>query len=311
METMSSHASAARAPIRSMTGYALVRRQTSAGELAVSLRTVNHRGLDIHFHSAGELAEFENALRTVLKDNVARGHVELRVSLSREAGNHSAPPYNRGLLAHYLEVFRAANQEFHLSSEPDLNTVFTFPGVLDAAGATKAPDSALGEEAVAALTACVGELNAFREREGAQLVRAMDSEIQAMEHAVIQISGVRARALQAFHERLRGRLAELLANSSLTETRLAEEAALLADRSDVQEELTRLEVHTAELRRILAAGGEIGKRVDFLMQEMNRETNTILSKSSGAGEIGIVITNLGLGIKANIERIREQALNLE
>ena len=308
---MSSHASAARAPIRSMTGYALVRRQTSAGELAVSLRTVNHRGLDIHFHSAGELAEFENALRTVLKDNVARGHVELRVSLSREAGNHSAPPYNRGLLAHYLEVFRAANQEFHLSSEPDLNTVFTFPGVLDAAGATKAPDSALGEEAVAALTACVGELNAFREREGAQLVRAMDSEIQAMEHAVIQISGVRARALQAFHERLRGRLAELLANSSLTETRLAEEAALLADRSDVQEELTRLEVHTAELRRILAAGGEIGKRVDFLMQEMNRETNTILSKSSGAGEIGIVITNLGLGIKANIERIREQALNLE
>ena len=309
---MSSQASATRAPIRSMTGYALVRRQTSAGELAVSLRTVNHRGLDIHFHSAGELAEFENALRTVLKDNVARGHVELRVSLSREAGNHSAPPYNRGLLAHYLEVFRAANQEFHLSSEPDLNTVFTFPGVLDAAaGAAKVPDSALGEEAVAALTACVGELNAFREREGAQLVRAMDSEIEAMEHAVVQISGVRARVLQAFHERLRERLAELLANSSLTDSRLAEEAALLADRSDVQEELTRLEVHTAELRRIVAAGGEIGKRLDFLLQEMNRETNTILSKSSGAGDIGIVITNLGLGIKANIERIREQALNLE
>jgi uncharacterized protein (TIGR00255 family) len=308
---MSSQASATGAPIRSMTGYAQVRKQTNAGELAVSLRTVNHRGLDIHFHGAGEFASFENALRAAIKQNIARGHVELRVSLARADVNSAGAAYNRDLLAHYLEVFRAANREFDLSSEPDLNTVFTFPGVLDAPPDGKRFESDFGPELMNALTQCLTELNAFREREGAQLAAGIDADVQAIEQATIQISGIRSRALHAFHERLRERLSELLANSSLTEARLAEEAALLADRSDVQEELTRLEVHTGELRRILAAGGEVGKRLDFLLQEMNRETNTILSKSSAAGDIGLTITNLGLGVKANIERIREQALNLE
>jgi uncharacterized protein (TIGR00255 family) len=97
----------------------------------------------------------------------------------------------------------------------------------------------------------------------------------------------------------------------MTESRLVEEAALLADRSDVQEEITRLQVHTAELRRIVEAGGEVGKRIDFLLQEMNRETNTVLSKTSGIGDLGLKITNLGIAIKAHIEKTREQALNLE
>ena len=110
---------------------------------------------------------------------------------------------------------------------------------------------------------------------------------------------------------LRERIAELLNGSGVPEARIAEEAALLADRSDIEEELTRLTVHTAELKRILDEGGEIGKRLDFLLQEMNREANTTLSKSSGAGEPALQITNLGLAIKANIEKIREQSLNLE
>lgn len=306
---MSSQASATRAPIRSMTGYALVRQETTAGELTVSLRTVNHRGLDIHFHGAGEFAPFENALRAVIKQSIARGHVELRVSLARQERDHAG--YNRDLLAHYLQVFRAAQEEFRLSSEPDLNTVFTFPGVLDATAEAKLLDGDFGAQLVDALTRCSRELNDFREREGMQLVEGIEGEIHAIEQATMQIRGIRAQASDAFHERLRERLTELLGTSTLTEARLAEEAALLADRSDVQEELTRLEVHTRELRRILQGGGEVGKRLDFLLQEMNRETNTVLSKSSGAGDLGLTITNVGLGIKANIERIREQALNLE
>ena len=307
---MSSQASTTGAVIRSMTGYALVRKETSAGELTVSLRSVNHRGLDIHFHSAGEFAPFENELRAIIKQNAARGHIEVRVSLARQAKNQ-ADAYNRTLLARYLAAFRAAREEFGLNSEPDLNAVFAFPGVLEAANDLNPLAGDFTGQIITALQECLRELNAFREREGAQLAAEIVREVEAIEHSTIQIAGVRAQALHAFHARLRERLEELLANSTLTESRIAEEAALLADRSDVQEELTRLEVHTGELRRILAAGGEIGKRLDFLLQEMNRETNTILSKSSSAGEIGLTITNLGLGIKANIERIREQALNLE
>jgi uncharacterized protein (TIGR00255 family) len=110
---------------------------------------------------------------------------------------------------------------------------------------------------------------------------------------------------------LRERLCSLLGDQALPPSRLVEEAAVLADRSDIQEELTRLEVHSRELRRMLDVGGEVGKRLDFLLQEMNREANTILSKSSAIGDSGLSITNAGIGIKANVERMREQALNLE
>ena len=115
---------------------------------------------------------------------------------------------------------------------------------------------------------------------------------------------IRSEAHAHFLNRLNARLKEVLQDAAISPTRLAEEAALLADRSDVQEELTRLTVHTQELRRLLNSGGEVGKRLDFLLQEMNRETNTILSKTSGIGEAGLTITNVALAIKANIERMR-------
>ena len=132
-----------------------------------------------------------------------------------------------------------------------------------------------------------------------------------MEQQAAQIAAIRSEAVTQFQNRLRERLATLLGDSGISESRLIEEAALLADRSDIQEELTRLSVHAGELRRLLEEGGEVGKRLDFLLQEMNREANTALSKTSGIGETGLTITSLALAIKANIERMREQALNLE
>jgi uncharacterized protein (TIGR00255 family) len=309
--SMSVEAGSSAAPIRSMTGYALVRTATSAGELTISLKTVNHRGLDLHFHGSGELARFENAMRAVLKQNVARGHLEIRLSLARDGAAAQAAGYNRELLGRYVELFRQARNEFGLTGEPDLNVALTLPGVFDAAREATPVNGALEAEIVAALTACVHELNAYREREGAELVAGLEAEMASIEERTREIAAIRSRAAEALYQRLRERLAELLSDSALSQSRLAEEAALLADKSDVQEELTRLEVHAQELRRIFASGGEVGKRLDFLLQEMNRETNTVLSKTSGAGEIGLTVTNLALAVKANIERIREQALNLE
>jgi uncharacterized protein (TIGR00255 family) len=298
------------APVRSMTGYALVRRETSAGELTISLKTVNHRGLDLHFHAMGELARFENAMRAVLKQKVARGHLEIRISLARDAAA-PATGYNRDLVARYVALFREASKEFRLWGEPDLNALFTLPGVFEAGPQATAVDAAFENEIVSALSECVSELNAYREREGAELVSELEAEILSIEQRTREIAAIRSQAVQALYQRLQERLTELLLDAGMSQSRLAEEAALLADKSDVQEELTRLEVHAQELRRIFTSGGEVGKRLDFLLQEMNRETNTILSKTSGAGEIGLTITNLALTVKANIERIREQALNLE
>lgn len=297
-------------PIRSMTGYALVHRETSAGELTVSLRSVNHRGLDLHFHLAAEFAPFENALRSLLKERLVRGHVEIRLSLVAASQNDRGS-YNRELLKRYLMAFRQAADEFGLDAKPDLNTFFALPGVLENGRDTKCLPTSFSEEAFAAAAACAGELNAYREREGRELQSTILSELDALDESSSQITAVRAGATPQFALRLRERLHGLLGDQTISPSRLAEEAAILADRSDVQEELTRLEVHSRELRRMLGEGGEVGKRLDFLLQEMNRETNTILSKSSAIGDLGLSITNAGIAAKANIERMREQALNLE
>lgn len=301
-------------PIRSMTGYARVRNATSAGELTVSLRSVNHRGLDLHFHHPPELAVYENAIRTLLKRHLARGHVEVRLSIVRKESD--AAVYNRDLLARYVSLFREASAEFGLDAKPDLNALFAMPGVLQAASEPpaacepQAGGDAFEGEILGAVVACIADLNAYREREGRELCADIEREICGIEQDTLEIAGIRRDALAHFHQRLEERLKDLLA-PGVSEARLAEEAALLADRSDVQEELTRLEAHTREMRRMLASGAETGKRLDFLLQEMNREANTLLSKTSGAGDTGLGITRLGLALKAKIEKIREQALNLE
>jgi uncharacterized protein (TIGR00255 family) len=298
-------------PIRSMTGYATTRRQTGAGELTISLRTVNHRGLDAHFYHSSEFAQFENGMRDILKRHIARGHVEIRTSLQRNGSGEIG--VDRGILMSYVEAFRQAARELGVPAQPDINVFMQLPGVVTRVERPEDAtlDTRFGGELVEAFAECASELNTCREREGAALALHIIEEVSAMEEKIRQMAAIRKGATQKFQERLRERLRDLLGGSGMPESRLAEEAALLADRSDVQEEITRLQVHTAELRRIVEAGGEVGKRIDFLLQEMNRETNTVLSKTSGVGDLGLTITNLGLAVKAHIEKTREQALNLE
>jgi len=300
------------AAVRSMTGFAQVRRQTDLGELSVSLRSVNHRGLDLHFHLGAEFLKFESAMRAKVKENVGRGHVEIRVTLTRTPGAGGLG-YNNEALKAYVAAFRAAASDLELDSKPDLNVLLGMPGVVgNGTGSEGEPlDAQFQPLLLSALSECLGNLNAVREREGAELRKALLVELAAIEQARSEISNLREQATPYLLERLREKLNELLNGAGVTEARLAEEAAILAERSDVEEELTRLGIHAQEMRRIVEAGGAIGKPLDFLLQEMNRETNTTLSKSTGASEPALKITNLGLAQKANIERIREQALNLE
>jgi uncharacterized protein (TIGR00255 family) len=298
--------------VRSMTGFAQVRRQTELGELSLSLRSVNHRGLDLHFHLGGEFLQFESPMRALLKEKIGRGHVEIRAYLTRLDTNHGVG-LNNEVLRSYVAAFRAAAAELEIEGKPDLNVLLSLPGVAGNGnnGETKQLDATFQPLLLAALAECLDGLNAVREREGAELRKALLTELSAIDKAQEEIALLRSLAMPYLLERLREKLNELLNGAGVTESRLAEEAALLADRSDIEEELTRLSIHAQVLRRIVEAGGAIGKPLDFLLQEMNRETNTTLSKSSGAGEAALKITNLALAVKANIERIREQALNLE
>ncbi len=293
-----------------MTGFASERCQTSLGELTITLRAVNHRGLDLHFQGGHELSVFENEMRALLKRGIARGHVEVRTSLARTVGEEQGS-FNREILSRYIVAFRSAAQEFGLDSKPDLNVLLGAPGVWAATSSAGALDEAFLPELLDTLGRCVSTLNQHREREGRELVDQLKALANEIERATLEVAAVREEATRYLQARVRERLGELLAGSSISESTVVEEAALLADRSDIQEEVVRLSLHTKELLDLFHRGGEIGKKIDFLLQEMNRETNTVLSKSGNAGELGLRITNVGLSMKANIERIREQGLNLE
>lgn len=297
-------------PIRSMTGFAQARRPLATGELAVSVKSVNHRGLDIQVRGPEVLDPFEVAMRALVKSHVARGHVEIRVTIPGASGGGSELALNRRKLEQYVSAFREAAAAHSIETAPDLNLAFRIPGIFGPPEGAELPD---GTEAVLldALADALHHLNSFREREGTEIAAEMQKHSAAVAAAAEQMEDIRAGAVSLFQNRLTEKLKELLKSAQLDPQRVVQEAAILADRSDIGEELARLKIHARQLSGLLDGGGEVGKKLDFLLQEMNRETNTILSKTGGAADAGLRITELALGAKAAIEKIREQALNLE
>jgi uncharacterized protein (TIGR00255 family) len=295
--------------LRSMTGFARVRRPLGDGELVVSVKSLNHRGLDIQVHAPAAADSFEAAIRAMVKSRVSRGHVEVRLSLPADSGKGAAA-WNHALLDEYVKAFREAAAAHSIAAEPDLNAAFRLPGMFGEAGESEPPAGA--ENALLdALTVALDELNVFRAREGAAIAADIRANNDRISLAAEQMERIRGGATAAFQTRLNERLRDLLKSAQIDPQRLAQEAAILADRSDISEELSRLKMHSAQLSALVDGGGEIGKKLDFLLQEMNRESNTILSKTGGAGEAGLKITELALESKAAVEKIREQSLNLE
>jgi uncharacterized protein (TIGR00255 family) len=299
-----------------MTGFARISRSTPFGDLTLSIKTVNHRGLDVHIHMPMEFDGAEPALRTALRKRVARGHVQVQVFLKRSAGPAVANVINEPLLRSWLEAFQDAAGRFGIDCKPDLNQALRMPGMLESGfGAVPAETEGLEAEVLAAAALAIDELDEFRVREGDAIEKEILMRTNGLRELASRMEDIRSRALPAFQKRLQDRLSEMLGgsniNAQIDPTRIAQEAAMLAERSDIAEELVRLKTHADQTEALLAAEGETGKKLDFLLQEMNRETNTILSKTSGLGETGLTLTNFGLAAKAEIDRIREQSLNIE
>jgi uncharacterized protein (TIGR00255 family) len=305
--------------IRSMTGFAQVRGEVKRpvevspvaknnGQLgfALSLKSVNHRFLDLHFRLPSGADSLEMQLRRLLKEKMARGHVEVTLSLDRSS--NEAFSLNRDLVGGYIAAFRAASAEFSLASEPDLNAILRIPGALDS-GSVNA-DQAIEAAVMARAGEALERLNKMREEEGRSIEHELRQRMVHLAEAGKSVKQHRGAVLQNYVERLRARIQELLGVGADKE-RVLQEAALLVDRSDIQEELIRLETHVQHFLGLLDEGGEVGKKLDFLLQEMNREANTLLSKTSGLAGEALNITEAGLAMKAEIEKAREQVQNLE
>jgi len=304
-------------PIYSMTGFARVQvsvpaRDPAQGEdqlnYTLTLKSVNHRFLDLQLRLPSGLDGLEMELRRVLKENLVRGHVDLSLSVDRSSQQKAG--YNRELVTNYLAAFAAAREENGLQCEPDLNAVFRLPGALQAETRSDDDLGALTESVLEQIVPLLEQLKTMRAREGEALQSILQETMTRLSEASAGVAELRPEIEQRYQERLTQRLTAAT-GSEFNRQRLLEEVAVLVDRSDISEELARMGTHIAHFRELLDAGGEVGKKLDFLLQEMNREANTMLSKTGGLGGKGTRITELGLAMKAEIEKAREQIQNLE
>ena len=297
---------------RSMTGYARVVADHEDFSLAVTIKSVNHRYWDAQIRLPAELERFEPRVRRMIKKYVRRGQIQLQISLHWNEG-HAKVVIDPSRIEAYLEAWREIAEKHGLGGAPDLAVLLRLPGsvVVAAAEMEEAQVAALETRLTGALEQALEELNRARAAEGEEIVADMRARALGMRNDIEDLERARQDTIAKFQQRLEKRLTALLESMPADPQRVLQEAAVLADRADVSEELQRFRSHARRLLELLDAGGELGKKADFLSQEMNREVNTILSKSTPLGAEGLPVTETGLRLKSEIEKIREQAQNLE
>jgi len=292
--------------MKSMTGFGRGAFSSEAFGVTVEIKTVNNRYLDVHLRLGQELSAIEMNVRKRVGARLSRGRVDLNINFDRQGA--ATYEVNRPLIAGYVKALREIKEELGLAGEIDVNSLARVPGALATARDGFDEQNMAGVES--ALDQALDSLEQMRESEGAALAAEMRVRVAKIEAEVPIIEAAASGLADAYRQRLQKRVTELIDRGSqaveLDTGRLAQEVAYLADRSDISEELARLRSHLEQFRAALSAPGEVGKRLDFLLQELNREANTVLSKSTE-----IAIKDSALAIKAEVEKLREQVQNVE
>jgi uncharacterized protein (TIGR00255 family) len=289
-----------------MTGFG---RGNAAGDnfsVAVEIKTVNNRFLDVHLRMGQELSALEVMIKRRIAARLSRGRVDVNIMFDRSG--ESTYELDRTVIARYLTALRTIQKEFDLTGEPDITSLVRLPGAMQPM--REELDDNMIAGVTLALENALEDLALMRASEAQALLIEMRMRIAKIEAEVPLIEAAAANLVDAYRARLQKRIGELLARSGqpveIDPGRLAQEVAYLADKSDISEEIVRLRIHLDQFRETLDLPTEIGKRLDFLLQELNREANTVLSKSTD-----INIKDAGLVIKAEIEKLREQVQNVE
>jgi uncharacterized protein (TIGR00255 family) len=297
----------------SMTGYAQARGELNGWALRVSVKSVNHRFLDLKVRLPEGFDLFEIRLRQTVRERIARGHIDVYIGVEPASG--TSVQVNRNLLESYLRAADELRSATPRASDVDIVALLRLPGVIGGL-APQIPDSEgeqqkLGDALDRCLRDALSRLDDMRRAEGRHLADDLRERVTRISAFAEQVRELATKLMPAFARRLESRLKELLASVSIDPARVAQEAALLAERSDISEELDRLRSHLQQFARLLEGAGELGKKLDFLLQEMHREANTMLSKTPGVESEALAITSLALEIKAEIEKLREQVQNIE
>jgi uncharacterized protein (TIGR00255 family) len=297
----------------SMTGYAQARGEQNGWGLRVSVKSVNHRFLDVRFRLPEGFDVYEQRLRQIVREKLHRGHIDINVNV--QPGTAAPVQVNRDLLQAYLNAAEELQKKMGASADLDVVSLLRLPGVIGGLAPplpeTDEEQDALGQALDACLREALTKLDEMRNAEGRHLAQELRSRLARIGEQTEQVRKLAVALTPAFARRLQSRLKELLEGTGIEPARLAQEAALLAERSDISEELDRLRSHVQQFEKLLDGAGELGKKLDFLLQEMHREANTMLSKTPGVESEALAITGLSLEIRAEIEKLREQVQNIE
>jgi uncharacterized protein (TIGR00255 family) len=306
-------AASKKAECRSMTGFAMVRGEFHGWHIRVSVKSVNHRFLDVKLRMPESLEPFEHRLRQAVRGQIHRGHIDVHVSA--EPGESAPVHVNRELLKKYVEAAEGLLKQTGSKSDLDVVSLLRLPGVITGL-ASVLPESEeeqdeFGQALERYLHEALIKMDEMRRTEGRHLADELQLRVERIREQTEKVRELVATVRPAFSRRLEARLRDLLNGTSVEPSRLAQEAAMLAERSDISEELDRLRSHLLQFTKLLDGAGELGKKLDFLLQEMHREANTMLSKTPGVESEALAITGLALEIKAEIEKLREQVQNIE
>lgn len=292
--------------MKSMTGFGRGQISGESFTVSVEIKTVNNRFLDVNLRLSQELQPLEGELKRLISSRLSRGRIE--INLQYEKTGEVSYELNRPLISGYLSALKEMQDEFSLAGEPDLNMIARLPNVLQ----TKKDevDESFANAVKKAFETALDELEKMREVEGKSLKDELSFRLGEIENELPKIDSESASVAEEYRERLTKRINDFLAKSDsqieLDQARLAQEIAYLAEKSDIAEELTRLRAHIEQFRAIMIEENDVGKRLDFLTQELNREANTISSKSNN-----LKVKEAALTIKSEIEKIREQVQNVE
>ncbi len=291
--------------VRSMTGFGRGEAENDGRRYTVEIKSVNHRFLDISIKMPKVLSKFESSVRTVMKEYLERGKVDVFISFYNTASETECVRYNKGLAAEYLKYLKEMSDDFGLDDDIRISLLSRFPDVFTTEEAELDEDK-IWTEFEPVLRKALEEIRISREREGENLKKDLLQKLSEMETQVAIVEKRGPEIIENYRAKLTDKVREMLQDSTIDESRIVTEVTIFADKICVDEEITRLKSHIGAMEKELEKGGPIGRKLDFIAQEMNREANTTLSKAND-----LITSDTAIEIKTGIEKIREQIQNLE
>lgn len=291
--------------LKSMTGFGRYESTTEEYKICVEMKAVNHRYLDLGIKMPRRFNAFESALRNLLKDKIQRGKVDMYITFEDYSAQAASLKFNAALAAEYMQAFQEMADRFGIANDVNTSILGRCPEVLSME-APEADEERLWAILSEAVTIARDRFVASREKEGEQLKEDLLGKLDAMSVWVDEIEERFPQVLTEYRQRLEEKMKEVLADSTLDEGRILQEVAVYSDRICVDEEMVRLRSHINTMKEELLGGGAVGRKLDFIAQEMNREANTTLSKSAD-----LKLSDTAIALKTEIEKVREQVQNIE